>query len=397
MNREKAKKAAQEVAWRDSRGFARAFEKWLGGSRNAGAAGAVLLPMLNSKEKKWLRASYQKAEKGETRIFFKTLICAMCILGTGESACRNLAKILKKMASDEAMLGELYDYLVQYGDEKLEPEGVRLSVVVSQMQRESGIEDEYYSWFSEEFGVPPEEKWPEYPSFFSTRRPGEFGKLRKEVDWEVLSGLLESREGLRMGNAPLGKIRRYLRDGGIAKLSFESPERAARIANVLFEFGLEDISLASSRITLGLKETIYEARKRAGRVAPAAVGGEDFLDDYISYFRAHGLDTAHLEEIGHLFSLGKENEAVEKMCRTMLQNCKKEYLIMGEKKYAHGEEGRRMITYFKNQVGEDGDASLLLLYDMITRGDYPSALKRLKTICDAIDDVKGEYPHIFPP
>ena len=86
---------------------------------------------------------------------------------------------------------------------------------------------------------------------------------------------------------------------------------------------------------------------------------------------------------------------MDRMCRFALRVCKKNYLVMGEKKYAFGDDGRKMVSDFKKNVGGQGEASLLSLYDMISRGDYTLALEKLRTILDAIDVVKGQYPHMF--
>ncbi len=398
---EKAKKAEQELAWRDSRVFAQSFEKWLDGKTGKivyfdGGKRIDLFSLFTDKEKEWLLKSYGKIKKDEKRIFFKTLIYFMCLLGTKKVGCKNLAKVLKKMATDDARLGEFYEYLVQYAERKVEYRGIRFSSLVSIMQKESNIEKEYYKWFSKEFHLPPEGKCPEHPDFFTTKTPKEFIEMRKNAKWKPLSSILSSIEGIYVGNAVLGKIKNYVEHGGITKLSFEGTERAARVANLLFEFGLQDISQSSNKITLGLKETIYEARKKIEE-APSFPREEYLMESYLDYFKAHGLDTVHINEISYLFNSGKEIEAVDKMCRLMVQACKKQYLIMGEKKYSFGKEGLRMVSEFKKYVGEEGHASLLLLYDMVSKRDYSSALKRLKTICDAMDDIRGDYPHMFSP
>lgn len=399
MDGGKAEKAKQELAWRDSRIFARSFEAWL---RGEGASIGYELhgekvnffSLLGRKEKEWLRDSYKSAKKGERNLFLKTLIYFMYWLGVKRTGCENLALMVERMAGDSARLGEFYEYLVQYGDEKIEHRGLRFNSMISVLRKQTGIEKEYYEWFSEEFRVPPEGIWTEYPTFFSTKTPKEFIEMRKKVKWSALSNILSSQYGLYVGSAVRGKVRNYVEKGGIAKLTFSNRKRAARIANLLFEFGLQDLSQNGNRITLGLKETIYDARKRVETV-PSIPSGEFFVETYLDYFRGHGLERKEAAEIGGLLNSGRDLEAIDRMCRLALQECKKQYLLMGEKKYRFGDEGKRMITDFKRHVGEEGDASLLSLYDMLTVGDYSAALERLRAIMDAIDSVREEYPHMF--
>ena|GEM_PF-2567377 len=399
MNNEKAKKAEQELAWRDARGFARSFEDWANGdvediSYSDARKKGGFFSLLTEKEKEWLLKAYGKAKKKENRIFFKTLIYFMYLLGTKKIGCDNLAKLLRKMARDNARLGEFFDYLVQYSDERVDYKAVRFGSLVSAIREGSDIENEYYNWFSKEFHVPPEGAWSEYPDFFTNKTPKEFIGMRKNVDWEPLSSILSTTYGIYAGSAVLGKIEDYVKHGGIAKVSFENKERAARIASLLFEFGLEDLTQSSNKITLGLKETIYRARKKVGQ-GPSIPAEAYVIDDYLDYFKGHGLNKVHIAEIGDLFESGQDAEALDKMCKSMLQACKKQYLIIGEKKYSFGEEGVRMVSDFKKHVGVEGDASLLSLYEMVSKRDYASALKRLKTICEALDEVRVEYPHLF--
>ena len=399
MNNEKAEKAEQELAWQDARGFARSFEDWANGdvdeiSYSEARKKCGFFSVLTENEKEWLLKAYGKAKKKENRVFFKTLIYFMYLLGTKKIGCDNLAKILRKMARDEARLGEFYDYLVQYSDERVDYKEIRFGSLASAIREGSKIEKEYYNWFRKEFNVPPEGAWSEYPNFFTTRTPKEFIEMRKKVDWKPLSSILSTTYGIYVGNAVLGKIEDYVKHGRITKLSFESKERAARIASLLFEFNLEDLSQSSNKVTLGLKETIYRARKKVGG-SPSIPAEAYLIEDYLDYFKDHGLNRVHIAEIGGLFESGADIEALDKMCKSMLQACKKQYLIMGGKKYTFGKEGIRMVSDFKKYVGAEGDASLLLLYEMINRGDYTAALKRLKTICGALEEVRMEYPHLF--
>lgn len=399
MDGKKAKKAQEEIAWEDARVLARSFESWLKGKdvkieykdkRNR----VNLFSSFGKKEKEWLRGSYKKAKKRERMLFLKTLIYFMYGLGTKRIGCENLTIMLSKMAEDNAKLGEFYGYLVQYGDARIEHRGFRFDSLVAVIQKESDIEKEYYGWFSEEFQVPPEGVWAEYPTFFSTKSPKELIGMRGGVRWGPLSSILSSVYGMYVGNAVLGKLKDYVENGGITRLTFENKKRAARVANLLFEFGLQDLSQKSNRITLGLKETVYDARKR---VASAPPSEEYVVESYLGYFKSHGLEEIQAKEINNLFSVGKEIEGMDRMCRFVLQVCKKNYLVMGEKKYSFGNEGRKMVSDFKKSVGGQGDASLLSLYDMISRGDYTLALEKLRTILDAIDTVKGQYPHMFSP
>ncbi|MCP4648255.1 MAG: hypothetical protein GY852_11085 [bacterium] len=399
MDNNKAKKAKEELAWEDSRVFARSFESWLkskGGKIEYGDRQKIidLFSEFEKHEKEWLGGSYKKAKKRERSLFLKTLIYFTYGLGTEKIGCENLAIILKKMAEDNARLGEFYGYLVQYGDARVEGRGFRFDSLVGIMQKESRIDEEYYKWFDEEFQVPPEGIWAEYPTFFSTKTPKELIQMREGAKWGSLSSILSSIYGIYVGNAVLGKLRDYVEDGGITRITFENKKRAARVATLLFEFGLQDLSQKSDRITLGLKETVYEARKKVAN-APSIPTEEYFVESYLGYFKSHGLKEMQANEINKLFSVGQEIEAMDKMCRFALQACKRNYLIMGEKKYSFGNEGREMISDFKKNVGGQGDASLLSLYDMITRGDYSLALEKLRAILDAIDNVKVQYPHMF--
>jgi hypothetical protein len=54
-----------------------------------------------------------------------------------------------------------------------------------------------------------------------------------------------------------------------------------------------------------------------------------------------------------------------------------------------------MISAFKERVGGAGESSLMDVYDMMGREEYPSALERLRKIFRAIEWVRGEYPHMF--
>jgi hypothetical protein len=399
MDGGKAEKAEQELAWRDSRIFARSLESWLKGEGagiqyQKGGETANFFSLLGRREKEWLRDSYSTAKKEERALFLKTLIYFMYWLGVRKTGCENLATMFRWMAGDGARLGEMYDYLVQYGDERIEHRGLRFSSMVSVLRKQTAIEQEYHRWFAEEFQVPPEGIWTDYPSFFSTKTPKEFAEMRKAVKWGALYNILSSPYGLYVGSAALGKIESYVKGGGLTKLTFPDRKRAARVASLLFEFGLQDISQNSNRITLGLKETIYEARKKVVSV-PSIPAAEKVMDIYLDYFRGHGLGEEQAEEIGGLFSTGRDLEAVDRMCKLVLQECKRQYLLMGEKKYSFGEEGKKMISDFKKRVGEEGEASLLSLSDMLRSGEYSAALERLRAIMEAIEKVRGDYPQMF--
>ena len=397
MRGKKAKKADAEVGWRKARSFARSFGKYLKTGSPQTFEDQKILSFLNKLtpgEIEWLFKTARRTSKEEMHIFLKSVMYFIHILEDGEVGEENLVLMLKKMAGDNASLGEFYDYLVQYSDEKVAGRELRVGSLVSLLRKESNLEEEYRNWFCEEFCIPPEEVWSEYPNFFSSRTPREFKSMRAKANIVALTNILSSVYGVYVGNAILGKIRNYVKTGQLTKLSFESRERAARVASLLFEFGLEDLSQNSNRITLGLKETVYEARQRI-EVGSKALSPEYILDDYLQYFQVHGLPSSDVEAITKLARAGRESEALEKTCKSMLQSTKKEYLILGEKKYRFGEEGEKMVADFKRRVGGDGEASLLLLYDMIRLGDYPAALNRLKTICGAIDGVREDYSHLF--
>ncbi|MBD3397784.1 hypothetical protein GF412_01500 [Candidatus Micrarchaeota archaeon] len=399
MENTKAKKAKEELAWEDARVFVHSFESWIKGKKSKitykeKGKKVDFFSRLSKKEKTWLKASYKKAKKEEKTLFLKTLIYFAYGLGARRIGCESLILMLRKMAEDSARLGEFYDYLVQYGDERVVQRGFRFDDVVSIMRAESSIEKEYYEWFYEEFQVPPEGVWTEYPSFFTARTPKELINMRKHANWEALSNILSSIYGMYAGHAALGKIKDYVENGGIARLTFKDKKRAARIATLLFEFGLEDISQKSNRIVLGLKETVYDARQRVS-AAPSVPTGKYFMATSLDYFRKHGLELSKAKKIEELFESGKEIEAVDKMCRIVLQMCKREYLIMGQKKYSFGDEGRQMVSEFKNNVGGEQEASLISLYDMVTRENYAPAIAKMRKILDALDNVKGRYSHMF--
>jgi hypothetical protein len=398
MDNTKAKKAKGEVDWEEARVFAHLFESWLNGKKanityNEKGKKTEFFSRMEKKEKDWLKSSYKKAKKEEKKLFLKALIYFMYGLGTKRIGCENLAIMMKKMAEDTARIGEFYDYIVQYGDERIEHRNFRFDAVVSLMKKESKIEEEYYEWFSKEFQIPPEGIWSEYPSFFTTKTPKELIEMRRGVNWKALSNILSSVYGIYVGNAALGKLKDYAENGGIARLTFQDRKRAARIANLLFEFGLQDISQKSNRIVLGLKETVYDARQRVA--APPVPTGRYFMDSCLGYFRRHGLGGPKIEEITRLFDGGKETEAVDRMCKLVLQMCKREYLVMGGKKYSFGEEGKQMLSDFKKNAGGEGQASLLSLYDMVTRQEYAPAIARMRVILDAMEHVKGKYSHMF--
>lgn len=398
MKGNKVEKAKHELAWRDARVFARLLEDWLKGNGKApsyttGERKIDFSSFVDGKEAEWLLGAYSKAKKKERLLFLKTVIYFMYWLGPKSSGFETLAKVFSIMAKDGARAGELYGYIVQYGDEKIDGTGMRFSSLLSMLRKESTIEKEYYEWFSEEFQVPPEGLWLDYPTFFSTKTPKELAEMRRNVNWGALSGILSSLHGIYVGSAARGRIKDYVENGGITKLAFENRKRAARVARLLFEFGLEDISQNGEKVSLGLKETIYEARKK---IEPAGLPPDSrFLDFYMDYFREHGLDENHVDEVNGLLGSGNVMGAVDRMCRHMLQACKKQYLMMGEKRYSFGKEGEKMIADFKNHVGAQGDASLLTLYDMVGKGEYAPALERLKVIFQAIKEVKGDYPHMF--
>jgi len=118
---------------------------------------------------------------------------------------KNLGIMLSKMAEDDARLGEFYGYLVQYGDARIEHRGFRFDSLVAIIQKESEIEKNYYEWFAEEFQVPPEGVWSEYPTFFSTKNPKELIEMRKGARWGPLSSILSSIYGMYVGNAVFGE------------------------------------------------------------------------------------------------------------------------------------------------------------------------------------------------
>lgn len=397
MSGKKAKKADAEVSWENAKSFARSFGKYLKSGRPKSFEDQkklAFLDALDPKEMQWLSKTAHAASKEEMHIFLKTVMYFIHVIDNLELGEENLVLVLKKMARDNSSLGEFYDYLIQYSDEKVAGRELRMGSVVSLLRKESELEDEYREWFCEEFCIPPEEVWSEYPNFFSTKTPKEFKSMRKKANLVALNNILSSVYGVYVGHAILGKINNYIQSGELTKLSFESRERAARVASLLFEFGLEDLSQNSNRITLGLKETVYEARKKID-IGSGAISSAYVLEDYLKYFKVHGLPSSDVEEITKLSQAGRQDEALEKTCKSMLQNTKKEYLILGEKKYRFGHEGEKMVAEFKRRVGGDGEASLLLLYDMIRVGDYPAALDRLKNICGAIDEVREGYPHLF--
>lgn len=392
----KAEKAKEEIAWKKAGVFVRALEEFLegkGGRKQKDAqGGAGGLLEIGENEGRWLAESYKKAGKAERRLFLKTVLHAIYGLGAGEGGKAALSWIVGKMAADGAHCGELYDYLMQYGNEKVAGSGTRLGAAVSATGKESGIDDEYYQWFNREFKVPKQEVWRRYPALFTAKSPGQIKEERKKASWKSLRKILSSLYHMHMGNAVLSRIRDYMEKGGLAKLSLENERRAARLAGILFEFGLEDVGQNGNMVTLGLRETIYDARKSiagGGGTHVPAVGA------YLDYFRDNLPGGEYSGELPGLIESGMESEAAERMCRAVLQECKKSYLILGQKKYTFGSEGEKMIEHFKSHVGREGDASLLSVYDMIIREDYARALEKLRAIVTALKEVRGEYPHMF--
>ncbi len=395
MNEQKVKKAEDELAWRDSREFARSFEKTiLGMIKKKEHSKNDFFSLLNKTEIEWLLRAYESAKKDEKRIFFKTLIHIIYLLGTKRIGQDNLAKMLGKMAENNAHLGELYDYLVQYSDDRIKYKKMRFGSLVADIRKESDIEREYYTWFSKEYHIPQEGLRLEYPTFFTNKSPEETIRMRKNVNWAPLSSILSTTYGLYVGTAILGKIKKYIQQGGITKLRFENKERAARIGELLFEFGIIDISQSSNKITLGLKETIYNARKRGvSSIEPGRKGY--LLDRYLEYFKKHGLRRAQYNRITGLFTVGEENRALDTLCKSMLQVCKKQYLIIGETKERDKTEGKRILSAFKRYLGIKGNASLISIYEMVEQKEYFSALHHLKNISIALEKVDGEYPNTF--
>ena len=395
----RAEKAKKEIEWEKARAFARGLESMFrGGKAKIRARTRIrikeFLVSLGEKERGCLEGAYKKAPEKERKLFLKALMYFMFWLGTGKTGQSNLKETIRRMSRDGARLGEFYDYLVQYRDKKLKGRGVRLASLVSAMDRDTNMGEEYYSWFSEEFNIPPEGVWTSYPTFFTGKTPKELGEAREKINWRALRNILSSVYGMYVGHAALGRIEEYVENGQMAKLAFQNKKRAARIASLLFQFGIKDISQNGNKLTLGLRETIYQARKQVEE-EPAIELNKGFLERYLRYFTAHGMDRGKAEEITKIFSEGDKWGAIDKMCRMALRICKKEYLVMGEKKYTFGKQGKKMVSDFKKNVGKQGDASLLKLYEMIANEDYTRALHRIRAILDSIDSVREEYPGIF--
>ncbi|MFP3949723.1 MAG: hypothetical protein ACLFUZ_01375 [Candidatus Micrarchaeia archaeon] len=394
-----AEKAKKEIEWEKARAFARGLESMLKGGKAKIPARTRMkikefLASLGEREGSWIKDVYKKSGEKERKLFLKALMYFIFWLGTEKTGQRNLKETIGRMSRDGARLGEFYDYLVQYRDKKIKGRGVRLASLVSAMDRDINMGEEYYSWFSEEFNIPPEGVWTSYPTFFTGKTPKELRDARKKINWRALRNILSSVYGMYVGHAALGRIEEYVKNGQMAKLAFQNKKRAARIASLLFQFGIKDISQNGNKLSLGLRETIYQARKQV-EGGPAIELNKRFLERYLKYFTAHGLDRGKAEEITRIFERGNKWEAIDRMCRMALRICKKEYLVMGEKKYKFGKMGKKMVSDFKKNVGKQGDASLLKLYEMIAEEDYTRALHRLRAILDSIDSVREGYPNIF--
>lgn len=200
-------------------------------------------------------------------------------------------------------------------------------------------------------------------------------------------------KGRLVGSAAMGRILGYLQTGKLTKLVFEDKAAARGVAQILHESGVDDISASGNRINMGLKETIYHAKKR---IAEEGFGGsvQDVLG-HLEYFSRKGIGGARINQAKKMLESGNAGGAIEEVCRIALKSCRERYLAMGEVKRSFGNDGREMVSAFKKHVGAEGDSSLLVIYDMVERGEYPSALGRLKRIFDAIEIIEGKYPHMF--
>lgn len=392
----KAEKAKAEIAWRQARAFVRSLEKWMGSGRGnkvsaGGAEGEVdCMGLLGGREKKWVREKYGKAGRKEKRLFLKSAMHFMCLLGTGETGCKNLANTLRRMCAGRAELGEFYEYVLQHSDDKVGKGGGRLGAVASGMEK-MGLGKEYYAWFREKYGEAEGGADAGGRAAKGARTPGGLRRARKAVDAKALAGAIFPKKGRLVGSAALMRIMDYLEDGRLTKLAFENRESAAAVAGALGRAGIGDVSLNGSRVNLGLRETLHNAKKR---IAGESAGAQRPLETYVEYFRKHGLGEAGVKEVKALLGGGRPKEAAERACRLALQACKKHYLIMGGKRYSFGKEGEKMLLSFRKHAGE-GKSSLLAVHDMIGRGEYPPALERLRRIFGAIEAVQGQYPHMF--
>jgi hypothetical protein len=396
MAGKKAEKAKEELAWRGARGFARSLERWMGGGGGkpgAGAAGeAGCTKMLDAHERKWARASYKKAAKAEKTLFLKSVMRFAYELGGGEKACPPLAKILGKMRRGRARLGEFYEYVLQDSDSRMEGGGgMRLGRVAARMG-EGGLESEYYKWFRKEFGVPPggarRRRIP-----LCTKSPAELRKARKKVDRKAVAGKIYSSKGRMVGSSAMGRILRYLKTGRLTKITLENAGVAASVAAILYGAGLEDVSVSGRRVNLGLRETIYNAKKRIAR--EGALAGRKEILQGIEYLKRRGIGAGRVEEARKLLDSGRVRLALEEVCRIALKSCSEKYVLMGRVKGSFGERGEEMVRAFKSRVGGEGESSLMEIYGMMERGNYPTALGRLRRIMGAIEAIEGDYPQFF--
>ncbi len=401
VSREDLMRIKRELAEKNARAFAADFARWLQTGSGAipfeGAEGKKdeLFFRLTDGEKRWARDAYSAAKDEEIELFTETLSQFMYWLGTKRIGCENLLWVLRRMARDGARIGEFYGYLVQYSDETLLHKQVRMGSVVSMMRQHGGTEKRYAGWFSEEFRMPPEGSHEEDPPLlFSTKNAEELGEQRKNVDASVIYSMFSAKGVSHVGNAALGRIFDYLANGEITRLVFESKNRANWIAGLLFETGVEDVMVSGRSLTLGLKERMSAAtflQEQASEMPSEEEIGYAYLD----YFSTHGIGEKEGSQIKQLLESGKAREALRAMGLAAIEMCRNQYLVLGEKRYAYGEEGEKMVSEFRAKAGGDENASLLRVSELVERGAFVPALERLGRIITAVENAKETYPQLF--
>ncbi len=401
VSREDLMRIKRELAEKSAKAFAADLVRWLRTGSGAipfeGADGKKdeLFYRLTEGEKKWARDAYSAAKEEEIELFSETLSQFMYWLGTKRIGCENLLWVLRKMARDGGRLGEFYSYLVQYSDETLLHKQVRLGSVVSMMRQHGETEKRYSAWFADEFRVPGEGIFDgEPPLLFSTRSAKEMKELREKADVVAIYSMFSASGSAHAGSAALGRIFDYLETGEVKALVFENRGRANRIAGLLFEAGVEDVMVSGRRLALGLKEKMSAATFLQDQPSEAPTE-EEIGYAYLDYFSTHGIGESEGSQIKQLLEGGKAREALRAMGLAAIEMCRDQYLVLGEKRYAFGEEGEKMVSEFRTNAGGDENASLLRVSELVERGAFVSALERLGRIINAVENAKEAYPHLF--
>lgn len=380
----KAKKAKDEILWNEARGFAKELEAWAGTGKAQKAFRNCFLGTLGATAGRKIGAQYKSAKKGGRLLFLKCAMHFFYAAGGGKDACSGLAEVLFDMAEEGAGVWELYEYVLQNPDKEFGHGKGKLGKILAEMDAE-GIGKEYYKWFEKEFGAPLNRAGGLGAIPISISSAKDLVAARKAADFNALKARLRTPPGRLAGSAAIGRIKEYLETGRFAKLSFRDKAQAASVARILFDSGIGDMLPSGNHITLGLRERIYDAKAMAQKGA-----GLFPAEEYLEYFLGRGMEDADAMGIANLMDSGRESEALGEMCRFALRECRNQYVFLGERKRSLGKKGEEMLESFKKHAG--GNVSLMGVYGMMEMGEFAPALRRMREILRAIENVSSEYP-----